>query len=279
MNTKIKICPAIQPYIDYWNEWHKEWYINAISKPPLLTPIKDWSTPVGNGGNKNDIWRYFPEPYWGNPNPDELTAVFLNLNPSCGGDDQDVKISTKDPIATYVSKHQDYKNTIDVLINNPCYPTTDWVIKKRVHWINCLLHHLNKGNDKTIKNIIAGELVPWHTKNVSEIKKYISVNMNLIKMYCIEPLAKISQCATLKGIVFCRGVEIVHALSKLTTEKTCYTSADGFRIHIFEFHEAIFIVFVGGRNMDLPSTNKLFNDTKSTSVSIVFEIINNYLKI
>ncbi len=280
MNTKIKICPAIQPYIDYWNEWHKEWYINASSKPPKLTPIKNWPIPA----NKNDIWRYFPEPYWGNPNPSELTAVFLNLNPAGGGEGQNIITSAKDPIATYMAKQQVYSDTVGALINNPCYPTTDWFIKNRVHWINCLLHQLKKESDKTIDNIIAGELVPWHTKNVSEIRKYINANINLIVNHCIKPLADISQCAALKGVVFCRGVEIAHALNKVTTEKACYTSTNGFtihtrtRIHIFEFHGAIFIVFVGRRNMILPTLTELYNDPKSSSVLSVFDIINNNIK-
>ena len=234
MNIKTIICPALKSFVNYWNEWHQEWHTTASSKAPMLTPIKFWPIPTGNGGNINEIWRYFPEPYWGNPNPIELTAVFLNLNPGGGGEVQDIKISIKDPIATYMAKHQVYSDTVETLINIPCYPTTDWFIKKRVHWLNCLLYKLKKGNDKTIKNIIAGELVPWHTKNVSEIKKYIGTNINLIKAHCIEPLAIISQCATLKGIVFCRGVEIAHTLTKLTKEKASYTSLDKHRIHIYE---------------------------------------------
>lgn len=279
MNTKLKykICLELKPYIDYWDEWHKEWYLKVNRTPPDLTPIKSWSIPAGNGGNKNNIWRYFPEPYWGNPNPTELSAVYLNLNPGEGGDDQDIKIYKKDPIATYIVKQQVYIDTVDVLINNPCYPTTGWFIKKRVHWLNCLLFHLKKGNDKTIRNIIAGELVPWHTKNVREIKKYIDANIKIIETHCIIPLAYISQCATLKGVVFCRGVEIVHTLKKVTKEIVCYTSTKKFRIHIFEFYDAVFIVFVGGRNMDLPNTSNEYNSPISKKPVSVHEIVSGCL--
>jgi hypothetical protein len=274
MKTTLKPCLALKPYIDYWDEWHKEWSINTSSKPPKLTPIKCWPIPAGNGGNKNDILRYFPEAYWGNPNPIELTAVFLNLNPGGGGDDQDIKISAKEPIATYNKKHHVYSDTVNILINNPCYPTTDWFIKKRVHWLNCLLFHLKTGYDKTIRNIIAGELVPWHTKNVNEIKKYINANINLIETHCIKPLAKISQCATLGGVVFCRGVEIVHALKGVANEIVCYTSTSKLRIHIFELHDAIFIIFVGGRNMDLPNPSNRYNSPINKKLVFLYEIVN-----
>ncbi len=270
MNTKFIVCPALKPYIDYWDEWHKEWFKVACLKPLKIIPIKGW--PILTG-----IWKYFPEPYWGNPNPTELTAVFLNLNPGDGGADQDITISTKDPIATYMAKHQVYSNTVDVLINNPCYPTTDWFIKKRVLWINCLLQHLKKGNDKTIKNIIAGELVPWHTKNVSQIKKYINANLNLTVKHCIQPLAEISQCALLKGVVFCRGVEIVHVLKKSAPVKHCYTSNDNCRIYIFEYNGSVFIVFVGGRNMNLPNLDKEYTSPISHKLVSVHEIVNGCL--
>lgn len=277
MNMRSIICPALKSFINYWDEWHKEWFNKASTKPPILPPIQGWPIPHGNGGNNNAIWRYFPEPYWGNPNPTELTAVFLNLNPGGGGDDQDILISKSDPIATYMAKNQVYSDTVDVLIDNPFYPTTSWFIKKRVHWLNCLLFKLNRENNKTIRNIIAGELVPWHTKNVSEIKKYIDSNINLIERHCIIPLANISQCAALTGLVFCRGVEIVHALKKVTKEKVCYTSTNKFRIHIFEFYKALFIVFVGGRNMDLPNTcNEYYSPISKRTIS-VHQIVNGCL--
>jgi hypothetical protein len=277
MNTKIIKCPTLKLFIDYWDEWHKEWYTTASLKPPLLTPIKCWPIPTENRDNKDEIWRCFPEPYWGNPYPTELTAVFLNLNPGGGGDDQDIKISTKDPIAIYKAKYQVYSDTCDILINNPCYATTDWFIKKRVHWLNCLLFHLKIGNDKTIRNIIAGELVPWHTKNVSEIKKYINMNINLIKTNCIKPLAEISKCATLKDVVFCRGAEIVHALNGVTNEIVCYTSTTKLRIHIFELHAVVFIIFVGGRNMDLPNPSNKYISLKSSKTATLYEIVNGCL--
>jgi hypothetical protein len=268
---------SLTNYIKYWDKWHKDWYKNANQNPPNLNPIQNWNVPIGKGGNVQEIWRYFPEPYWGKHNPIELTAVFLNLNPGSGGDDQDIIISLKDPVATYKAKCQVYSDTCDILINNPSYPTTDWFINKRVHWLNCLLFHLKKGNDKTIRNIIAGELVPWHTKNVSEIKKYINANINLIEANCIKPLAEISQCATLKGVVFCRGVEIVHALKGVTNEIVCYTSTSKLRIHVFELHDAVFIIFVGGRNMDLPNPSNKYISLKSSKTVSLYEIVNGCL--
>lgn len=93
-------------------------------------------------------------------------------------------------------------------------------------------------------------------------------------MSSIEPLAIISQCATLKGIVFCRGVEIAHTLTKLTKEKACYTSLDKHRIHIYEYCDAIFIVFVGGRDMEFPNPCKEYISSISNNNVSVTEIVN-----
>lgn len=278
METTLNSCPALKLYIDYWDEWHKEWYNNASSKPPKLSPIKGWPIPSGNGGTKSDIWRYFPEPYWGNPNSTELTAVFLNLNPAGGDDDQDIIISTKDPIVTYNAYYQLYSATVAELIKNPCYPTTEWFNLNRVYWLNCLLYHLKKLNNKTISNIIAGELVPWHTKSSSHIKSYVSANIKLIDDRCIKPLAEISQCADFKGVVFCRGAEVANALTMLTKKKKLAHYTNGkMSIHIFEYHDAIFIVFVGGRNMSLPKLCEIYNSSKSHKSVSVHEIVNGCL--
>ena len=52
METNSKPCPALKSFIDYWDEWHKEWYINASSKPPKIKSIKGWDMP-------KSIWQYF----------------------------------------------------------------------------------------------------------------------------------------------------------------------------------------------------------------------------
>lgn len=266
-------CPALKSFIDYWDQWHKEWYLQVKSTPQKLTSINGWPIPEGNGGNTNDIWRYFPEPYWGNPFPTELTAVFLNLNPGKGGDGQDIKISTKDPIDTYNSKNQVYSETVIDLIKNPCYPTTGWLISQRVFWLNCLLKNLGMDHDKTISNIISGDLVPWHTKTVSEIKPYIDANISLIEKYCIKPLADISQCAKLEGVVLCRGVEVAHVLKKITKEKVCYKLEKKCRIHIYEYNNAVFVVFVHEGDMNLPNPNKMYPSPISIMDVSVSDII------
>lgn len=273
MNTEFTKCRALKQYIDYWNDWHKMWYASASSKSPLQQPIKNWPIPVGNGGNQNAIWRYFPEPYWGNPNPTALSAVFLNLNPGQGGDNQDVTISSIDPIATYIAKHHVYGDTIDILVNNPNYPTTGWFNKKRVNWVNTL----TKGNNITIRNIIAGELVPWHTKNINEIKKYTAANLKLIESHCLKPIADISQCASLKGVVFAKGAEIRNLLTNVATKKGQYSSINKFSIDVFDCYGAIFIVFVGGRTMDLPNLGKVYTSLISRKIVSVQDIVNGCL--
>jgi hypothetical protein len=279
METKFNPCLSLIPYIDYWDEWHKEWYINANSKPPILTPIKGWAIPSGNGGNKNDIWRYFPEPYWGNPNPTELTAVFLNLNPGEGGDCQDLlslNILNSTLFTTYLSCKYFYDKTVEVLIKNLCYGTTNWFIKKRADWLYQLIFSFKKDYKFDIKNILCADIIPWHTPSASAVSYYINNNHKLIFDHVIDPITLISQCAKFKGLVFAKGAKIKEILDSTLCPKTIYTNGN-YSIHIFDYNKAKILVFVGGQGMSLPKLDKEYTSPISHRLMNVIDIINGCL--
>ena len=164
----MKNCKqALKDFIGYWDEWHKEWY-SYINTKASKSKINEWPIPQGNGGNGNSIANYFPEPYWGNPFPEKLTAVFLNLNPGLGGDGQDALSPNIANSPLYESYHRNgnvYSKTVSDLIGDTNYVTTDWFIRRRVNWLNKLIECLGRIPIlplRTIENILCADLVPWH---------------------------------------------------------------------------------------------------------------------
>lgn len=245
---------AIKVYTDYWDNWHREWFINSLN----MHTIKGWGTPSINDENEIPIWRYFPEPYWGNPNSEKLVSVFLNLNPGGGGDCQDV-LSINNPASilykSYVNNMNLYSKTIEQLSKDLCYTTTNWFDKKRSNWLNKLLISLDKNGKKAaVENILCADLIPWHTYSVtSEIKKYIVKHTQLIFDNVILPITSISQEAVLKGIVFAKGRDTSDMLECLKIDKINQYKNGKFEINLFKYNNAVIIVFVGGQGIYLPN--------------------------
>src|SRR4051794_31512443 len=113
MNSDI---PELNQFIQYWDDWHQHWKTNA-GEPP-----KGWGKAESKMGNDFPTYRYFPEPYWGNPyvRKNQLEAVFLNLNPGEGGNCQDFSSVTKEVsiLQGLYEKEQSYSKTINILSQN-----------------------------------------------------------------------------------------------------------------------------------------------------------------
>jgi hypothetical protein len=271
---------AVNAYVDYWNDWHKDWYKNSTSNPTNLSPIKNWDVPPGKGGNAEDIWRYFPEPYWGNTVFNELSAVFLNLNPGGGNDSQDILSANKsfsNLYNTYDAQNHFYSKTVQNLIKDCCYVTTNWFIKKRVKWLNDLMHSLKKVSNHSIEQILCADLIPWHTPSINQIAKYIADHQKLIIEFVIKPITDISQCAQLKGLIFAKGAEIEHVLERIPIQPVVYEK-ESYRISIFEYNNAKIIVCVGGQGMHLPDASKTYLSPKTNKEVSVSEIVEGCLK-
>lgn len=257
-----KDCAELQTYVDYWDGWHKNWRQTQKT-------ILDWPMPFSN---------YFPEPYWGNPFPQRLTAVFLNLNPGGGNDDQNVllyNVAPTDPFKTYQKRSEVYSNTVSDLIKIPTYPTTEWFIDRRVKWLNDLVICLSKIKlaPTTIDNILCADLVPWHTSSGGEIAGYIRSNYPIIVKHVIDPIIAISQYAELKGLVFAKGAEIAHLFSEfLGLIPTKYTNGD-YSVFIYNYKNATVIVLVGGQGMRLPKPSNVYMDSNGSKLTVC-EIVN-----
>jgi len=272
----MKESIAIKNFIEYWDDWHSEWFKNIKDRPDK---IRDWKIPYEKGDNENSICYYFPEPYWGNPYSDEIVAVFLNLNPGGGGECQDIKSDNKSTSNLYsiYSTSYLYSKTIEQLSSNLCYNTTNWFDKKRVRWLSKLFscNSANYQNKFTVCNILCADLIPWHTPTFnSKIEKYVIEHRQQIFDYVIKPITIISQQATLKGFVFAKGRATEKILSKIIGVPIQYKNGK-FEINLFNYGGAVIIVFVGGQGMYLPNPcEKKYQDENMVKLS-VYEILKN----
>jgi len=280
-NNNGEKSPILE-YQDYWDKWHKQWFENCSSNPPLLNSINEWITPADKGGNDNPIWQYFPEPYWGNPNSDKLFGIFLNINPGGGGASQDILLRDQDdsnPFNSYKKNKHSYSETIKELSNITDYKTTEWMQKWRVNWLREVLEN----QSINVSNIFCAELIPWHTKKKSDISDYaIKIGIpDLINNSVINHLSKISHSNSvvkeMKGKVIVRSsliLDILNSIHSINPNSIKISNIENYAIvddianksskqkllskfnsylTIFKIEEASFYVFSGGSNSALPN--------------------------
>lgn len=275
----------LDKYFEYWDKWHKKWHTSALKEIFKNNSVCEWALPIEkneNYINPNPIWRYFPEPFWGKPLNENLTAVFLNINPGGGGDCQDIlskNISKSILYNAYAKNRKSYSRTVDHLSKNLCYLTSNWFERKRVVWLNKLLN-CNKTEIAikcTLENILCADLIPWHTPNVNSIvKKYITNNSKLIFDYVIDPITAISQLAVLKGLVFAKGKNTKQIFIDLNVKQITQYKNGKFEINLFEYNKAIIVIFVGGQGMSLPNPcEKTYQKENNNTMVSISEIINN----
>ena len=165
-------------FIDYWNNWHQNWWENNNDN------ILDWPIPNGNGNQQYPIFDYYPEPYYYRFNGDDnrIDAIFLNINPGSGADIQYRHNKNSELINQYIHYNRDYQQTLPTLLQNQ---DTNNFLRRREKFTNNLL---NTENSK----VLSVDLVPWHTSNQSNIKKYILDNFQLAIKHVIKPLIRIA---------------------------------------------------------------------------------------
>ena len=233
----------IADFINYWNQWHCEWYKVAPNhNPPKLLSInvfhlsKVTSWPLLNvmdGHNESTsnepCWKFFPEPYWGVPNSENLKGVFINFNPGEGGHSQHINTELeygsikplKFACHRIWEKYPDtyYSETIKSLYSENDYITTNWMKTNRESFI----HNYNKtfnSNTKQEGDFVMFELCPWHTKSVNgKVYQYIKTNLELIDKYIID--FAFESAKNIKGSF--KNLIITHGLDKDTVENNIKT--------------------------------------------------------
>jgi len=235
----------LKEFVDYWDEWHKEWwgYFNKKPSSPFCIK-KEWSSPFKFDDarsksptkihltklkkNYEEIYKFFPEPYWmDTSNISDIRAVFFNINPgspenyhhfnngmvkrgSCLRTEKDDVLIWEE---IYKQKNK-YSLVIKELIDNYNDSTKFWHIRKRVNWLN----EFRGFNKLKLKNIASFDLVPWHTNKSDEIISYIKSKgiHDAIIEYLLKPALMISSFIT-KGLsnkIICFGAPMRDMLEK-----------------------------------------------------------------
>jgi hypothetical protein len=272
----------IEKYIKYWDDWHSEWFKEIKSNNPAK--IKEWKVPYEKGGNANPICQYFPEPYWGIISQ-QTKAIFLNINPAGGGEEQDIKEIgnvTSQLYDAYILSKEKYSDTIKLLSNNDnrYYLTTKWMQEKRVNWLNTIF-----GNTSlTVSDIFCADLIPWHTRSKSDIQNYIQdiENIKQIIEQVINPLANIAQSidGVMKGKVIVRSGMLLDILNSESGKEIKTTNIEEFVVidkgskcfskfnsylTVLEIEKVKFYVFSGGSSMALPNSTYLVKPINNKS--------------
>ncbi len=245
-------------YITCIDKYVKKWHDISKNQIGMIEEWDDFFKDNPYSFLKVIPFRYFPEPYIGNPSSKDLKAVFLNLNPGAGGDMQDVYNNHPlNILRIFEDKNQCYYNTIISFIeNNENFFLNDEFFKKDKPLKNQLKNYKNdiKNKDKilpilhdtfvwwydnrllwlkkvlnlkdvpSLKNIFGIELTPWHSLSFSEMGN--TFNQDVIWQYVLKPAIEISNnieegCFKKdnRTIVISKGAALKKILSKKSLEK------------------------------------------------------------
>jgi len=296
---KSKSPKNLREFIEYWDKWHCKWWNNREK----VGNIGEWPTPDNILGDKDSNGfsvDYYPEPYYyrfsptynGNNINDivlPLDAIFLSINPG-GAGLIDLK-SNHDShlIKGYMESAEKYSfNLKNLLKYKSGTDSTNSFVEHRENRANELIYKKKPVNQA---KVLCVDLVPWHTKNQSEISKYIINNAENILKYILIPLANIAnndidEKSKLHRKIFIRGVsfrDVINAISKLLSPEKYdkrknqikyYSIFEDDGVFIKRFSSIVtvvnalnctFYIFTGGQGMKFPPLNKkvaLFNSNK-----------------
>ena len=203
-------------YYDYWDSFINEWKCFKCPRQMFLIKRKwensifpnltEFTFPDFKGKDSID---YLPEPWWGNDGTFPLSAVFINLNPGEGGGRQlRVNLPKFSRYSRYVSqKVNDFVNNREpkIYLNNKSVKsTTEWLLLKRALSIYRAFPDIPF---QSVENVLAIELLPWHSRNFGDTGKYYENNVNGIYEKSIKFALEASEHVCylkLRNIVFAR---------------------------------------------------------------------------
>jgi hypothetical protein len=275
---------SIEQIKKYWDEWITEWFKSCVlSKPNSGDQIGEWTIPMSTLGNKENAYKYFPEPYWGNINTPNLNGIFLNINPGGGNDlqiydpnDINTAESDIDALKERFSREETFKYSAFVkeLSENNEYVTTKWMLNKRVKWLNDM-EGLKKGSDgfkAKITDYLFFDLVPWHTPQKTDISDYCLTHAEQIYRHVLQPISSLAETVkgNLKNKIIVRGSTILDLFNKnefkdyideqsiskwiiLDSNKPLEKFSSLLTIFKLKDSNSKFYVFSGGASMFLPN--------------------------
>jgi hypothetical protein len=224
-----------QEFVNFWDSYILRWYEDMAQHHDRSLEVwdnffKEYPFDI----SELILYRYFPEPYFGNPLSKDLRAVFINLNPGRGGKEQDFR-PIGDAISLFRGSSSSYFKLMGVLIHYSRKkkfdsffgPTLRWWDDNRVRWINEVFGAHDEA-PATLDNIVGLELTPWHTRSFGEIAS--TMNGKQVANYVFKPAAVMSKqiknrylCEGEKSIVIGRGLQGVLAVRDLVRFEPCVT--------------------------------------------------------
>ena len=289
----------------YWDNWITEWFKSCVlNKPNSGDQIQEWNIPISSLGNKENAYKYFPEPYWGNIDTLNLKGVFLNINPGGGNDLQiydpdDLSNTNENNIHELKDKFASqetykYSEFVRQLSENNEYVTTKWMFNKRVKWLNDMdgLKKGQEGFSTKIADYLFFDLVPWHTPQKTDISDYCLNHAKKIYEHVLQPISSLAETVEgdLKNKIIVRGSTILDLFNKdefknyideksiskwiiLDTNKPLEKFSSLLTIFKLNNSNSQFYVFSGGASMFLPNPDYLALGVDRIESMYVKEII------
>jgi hypothetical protein len=198
---------------EFWNDFVDDWKSLGDSIYKRGGDVKGWRNPVGVLKHPAIIklststpFEFIPEPWWGNADSDELHAVIVNYNPGSGKYGQHISHPNLRTLYGCRNYQEFVKYEVDNYVRNGAAftklkETNNWHYNKRAIPIRdalvasgiSLTSSSDYTNDVFYKSCLSIELVPWHTKNIQDINRYVGVNLGAVKSV-LDFAAERSKC-------------------------------------------------------------------------------------
>lgn len=289
IKADIPLC-NMKEFESYWDDFIAyDWFDNIsanLRAIPSMIPLRMAFIRSGWPAYPRHSWQKLPEPFFGNIGtksefPIKTKGVFINLNPKCSTNDENSFnyytqfVGNIPPKFWYYGNiyrtGRSYSTLNQQILNDTKNETNKWMHKNRVQWLSEILYGRNE--KLSVQDILTFELIPWSSAGWKVIEKdYALQSCELILNKIFYPAIYatnnlIDQKEITKGIVLCRGVDIVHTIRKLQngypknilelTPSNKLLDGCGYKCHLFELKfdcvgTAIFMIFKGPRGVSLP---------------------------
>ena len=193
----------IDEYFKYWDLFFEIWK-GALNKADYEKGFAKLNSPfnqhtfcypeqlLNTPSDSAASYDYIIEPYWGwTPfNGKKLEMVVVNYNPASGGDDQHRDSENIRSISNYSSYvDEQLRQYVDHRSRRTKerpkqYATSNWHFNNRAKKLRAI--SVGRHEDfSAVQNYLGIDLVPWHTKNVHELKGYLEENFESIKKWSL----------------------------------------------------------------------------------------------
>lgn len=212
-NTLFMPSKLVQKWLNDWDVSIKNWAHNGKALNGLLSPF------AGLVSSSKLSADYLPEPYYGNP--DNCSAVVLNINPGSSSPNEWEKLWAHnacpkcrliyDFVNSFSSTYSAYQNKYSPFIAQNWVPGVQWWNNNRNGFINRIVSLYNDHHKGTSKNTgntpFAIELCPLHSNDVTGINFGQKALQCAYRSNVIEPAADVIRASDIPfGLGFASSI-------------------------------------------------------------------------